>query len=83
MTIADEVSVSAMGEASMLIRQVVEHENDLSGFHKLEERVQGPWMPQALACIAARLLTDLVEVKSMEPGELLTQIMNSGRRFGP
>ena len=33
--------------------------HDLAGFHELEDQVQASWMPQALACIAAHLVTEL------------------------
>jgi hypothetical protein len=67
----------------MLVRRVLEHPYDLDGFAKLEGQVQKSWMPQALACLSARLLTDLADAKGMTPGELLTFIMNSGPRYGP
>jgi hypothetical protein len=73
LTIPDEVSAGAWGEASMLIRHILEHPYDLSGFHKLESQVQASWMPQALASIAAHLLTDLAAKNSNEPGDVLTK----------
>lgn len=83
MTITEEVSTGAWSEAAMLVRHVLEHEHDLDGFHKLERQVQSAWMPQALACLLARLLTELADAKSMPPADLLTLIMNSGLRYGP
>jgi len=76
LTVPDEVKVSAWGEASMLIRHVLDHPHDLDGFHKLEDQVQTSWMPQALAAIAAHLVTHLADASSMEAGERLTQAIN-------
>lgn len=83
MTVTEEVSTGAWSEAAMLVRHVLDREYDLDGFHKLEGQVAKAWMPQALACLAARLLADLADAKGMPPGALLTQIMNSGPRYGP
>jgi hypothetical protein len=68
MTIAAEVSTSAWSEAAMLVRLILEDENDLSGFQRLEGQVQKAWMPQALACLSARLLRDLAHATDSEPG---------------
>jgi hypothetical protein len=61
LTIADEVKVSAWVDAAELIRHVFEQQNDLDGFHWLEDGPNKAWMTQALAVIACDLLGELTE----------------------
>jgi hypothetical protein len=84
LTILDEVNPGALTEASMLIRQVLEHEADLDAFHALEDQIRPEWMPQALACIAAYLVDELAEAQNkvrsdpekVTPPQMLTEAIN-------
>ena len=84
LTILDEVNPGALTEASMLIRQVLEHEADLDAFHALEDQIRPAWMPQALACIAAYLVDELAEAQNkvrpdsqkVTPPQMLDEAIN-------
>jgi hypothetical protein len=87
-TILDEVKVSAWGDAAALVRQVLEQQTDLAGFHQLEENPDKAWMAQALAVIAGDLLGELTEAlarlnqfgKKSTPREILAERIDIIRR---
>lgn len=79
--LGEDVSAGAWGEASMLVDAAID--GDKAAFDRLEGQVAKAWMPEALACIAARAIRDLAESRGTEPRVVLLAIMNSGRRYGP
>jgi len=79
--LGDDMKAGAWGEAAMLTEAAIDGDKAL--FDQLEQQVAKAWMPEALACIAARALRDLAEARGTDAKAVLLEIMNSGPRYGP